>query len=222
MSKPEPPRIRVLVVDDDRLAAGGIAAILGTTDDIEVVGTRSDGTQVQSAIAELNPDIVLCDVRMPHLDGVEVVRSLSGAADAPRFIMMTAFDEDGRVLEAIAAGADAFILKDDGPQQILDSIRQVSVGAAVFSRRAADQLAAWASGSRDSSDRRDARAKLALLTDTERKYALASVTGATDAELAADFFVAESTIKSAFGGIRSKWGARNRTEIAVIATRATM
>jgi DNA-binding NarL/FixJ family response regulator len=224
VSEPLHRRIRVLVVDDDLLAAQGIAMMLGTTDDLEVVGIRSDGTQVQGAVAELHPDIVLCDVRMPRLDGVEVVRTLSGTPDAPRFIMMTAFDEDGRVLDAIAAGADAFIFKDDGPLQILDSIRQVGLGAAIFSRRAASQFADWVRGSGASDDpaRRDARAKFALLTDTERKYALASTTGATDAELASEFYVAESTIKSAFSGIRTKWDVRNRTQIAVITTLATL
>jgi DNA-binding NarL/FixJ family response regulator len=215
-----PDRIRVLVVDDDRMAAAGISAILGTTADIEVVGTCADGKEVRSAVDAHHPDVVLCDVRMPSMDGVAVVRQLHGSNPDVHFLMMTAFDEDGRVLEAIGAGADGFLLKDDDPTRIIDAVRAVAAGDAAFSPRAARQLTEWVQDSRTADLRRDAQAKLAMLTEREREYALAMVTGASDNELASRFFVSETTIKSALTSIRTKWGVRTRTDVAVVVARA--
>src|SRR5690606_29940555 len=113
----------VLVVDDDAMAAAGVSAILSTADDISVVGARSDGDQVPAAVAELRPDVVLCDVRMPRMNGVAVVRAHAETADAsrgPAFLMMTALDEDGLVLEAITAGAKGFLTKDEDPRRIIE------------------------------------------------------------------------------------------------------
>lgn len=211
--------IRVLIVDDDRMAAAGIQAILDTAGDIDVVGLCTDGSQVSDALARHRPDVVLCDVRMPRLDGVDVVRSL-GAASSARFLMMTAFDEDGRVLDAISAGAAGFLLKDEDPRRIIDAVRAVAAGESAYSPRAARQLTEWVQESGTSEARRDARAKLDLLTEREREYARALVSGASDAELAARFFVAETTIKSALASIRAKWGLRTRTELAVVVARA--
>jgi DNA-binding NarL/FixJ family response regulator len=213
-------RTRVLVVDDDQMAAAGVSAILSTTDDLHVVGVRTDGSQVADAINELRPAIVLCDVRMPVMDGVAVVRTLASQADAPRFLMMTAFDEDGLVLDAVAAGAAGFLLKDEDPHRIIDSVRDVAAGGSVFSPRAANQLTEWVRDSRNAEARRDASSKVDLLTPREREFALALVTGASDVELARQFFVAETTVKSTLSGIRTKWGVRTRTELAVIVARS--
>ena len=211
-------RITVLIVDDDTMAANGLTAVLGAAADIEVVGRCSDGDEVAGAVARLNPDVVLCDVRMPRMDGVAVARALHAAG--PAFLMMTAFDEDGRVLDAVAAGAAGFMLKDEDPRRILDAVRQVAAGDAAFSPRAARQLTTWVRDSRAAGTRRDASAKMALLTDREREFALALVDGASDAELAQRFFVAETTVKSTLAAIRTKWGVRTRTELAVVVARA--
>jgi DNA-binding NarL/FixJ family response regulator len=207
-------RIRVLVVDDDPLAAAGITAILGTAADMQLVGSRSDGDQVADAVHELHPDVVLCDVRMPRVDG------LASAHGAPRFLMMTAFDEDGRVLDAIAAGAAGFLLKDEDPQRIIEAVRAVAAGDAAYSPRAARQLTEWVQESRTAGGRRDALAKVEQLTEREREFALAIVNGASDADLAQRFFVAETTVKSTLAGIRAKWGVRTRTELAVVVARS--
>ena len=211
-------RIRVLIVDDDTMAANGLTALLEAAPDIEVVGRRSDGDEVAAAVAQLHPDLVLCDVRMPRMDGVAVVESLHAAG--PAFLMMTAFDEDGRVLDAVAAGAAGFMLKDEDPRRILDAIRQVAAGEAAFSPRAAKQLTAWVHNSQAADTRRDATAKMAMLTEREREFALALVDGASDADLAQRFFVAETTVKSTLSGIRTKWQVRTRTELAVVVARA--
>lgn len=212
---------RILVVDDDALAAAGITALLDTAEDLQVVGRCSDGEQVAQAIRSLAPDVILCDVRMPGMDGVAVVHSLPhGNPGAPRVLMMTAFDEDGRVLEAVAAGAVGFLLKDEDPRRIIDAVRHVAAGDAAFSPRAARQLTHWVQDSHNVDARRDALAKLAQLTERELDFARALVTGASDAELAAQFFVAETTVKSALSSIKAKWGIRNRTQLAVIVARS--
>ncbi|CAG7613542.1 response regulator [Leucobacter soli] len=207
---------RILVVDDDALAAAGVAAVLGTAEDLAVVGTRSDGDQVEDAIHELHPDVVLCDVRMPRVDGISVVRRLVGMPGAPRFLMMTAFDDDGVVLQAIDAGAIGFIHKDEDPHRILDAVRAAALGEAPFSPRAAVEITGWARSERTSARRLDALAKMERLTVREREFALAVMTGASDAEIAAQMFVSETTVKSALAAIRTKWDARNRTDLAVI------
>lgn len=212
------PRIRVLVVDDDPMAAAGITAVLGTSADIEVVGRSADGDEVAAAVALYRPDVVLCDVRMPRMDGVAVVQLMAGAS--PRFLMMTAFDEDGRVLDAVSAGASGFMLKDEDPQRIIDAVRQVAAGDAAFSPRAARQLSLWVRDSRGADVRRDAAAKMSQLTPRERDFALALTNGASDAELAQTFFVAETTVKSTLAAIRTKWGVRTRTELAVVVARS--
>ncbi|MFF1875889.1 response regulator, partial [Kitasatospora herbaricolor] len=162
--------------------------------------------------------IVLCDVRMPRMDGVAVVESFHGTG--PKFLMITALDEDGRVLDAVTAGAAGFLMKDEDPHRILDAVRQVAAGDAAFSPRAANQLSTWVRNSRGADARRDATAKMGQLTDREREFAIALVSGASDAELAQQFYVAETTVKSTLAGIRTKWGVRTRTELAVVVARS--
>lgn len=210
--------IRVLIVDDDTMAANGMAALLAAAADIDVVGRCADGDEVAAAVARLHPDVVLCDVRMPRIDGLAVVQAFHGTG--PVFLMMTAFDEDGRVLDAVAAGAAGFMMKDEDPHRILDAVRQVAAGDVAFSPRAAKQLTMWVRDTRASESRRDADEKMAMLTDREREFAVALVAGASDAELAQRFFVAETTVKSTLSGIRTKWGVRTRTELAVIVARS--
>lgn len=210
--------ISVLVVDDDTMAANGLTALLELSGDIRVVGRCSDGTEVAAAVAALRPDVVLCDVRMPRMDGVAVVEQLAGTG--PVFLMMTAFDEDGRVLDAVAAGAAGFMLKDEDPRRIIDAVREVAAGDSAFSPRAAKQLTTWVRDSHASDARRDATEKMRILTDREREYAIGVTNGASDAELAQRFFVAETTVKSALAGIRAKWGVRTRTELAVVVARS--
>ena len=211
---------RILIVDDDRMAAAGVSMVVSSADDLHVVGTRGDGDEVADAIRELRPDVVLCDVRMPRIDGVAVVRRLAAQPGAPRFLMMTAFDEDGLVLQAIEAGAAGFLLKDEDPRRIIEAVRAVAAGDSAYSPRAARQLTEWVQDSSSLSSRRAALAKVELLTEREREFAFAVADGATDAEIAARFFVAETTVKSTLGAVRTKWGARNRVEIAVTAARS--
>lgn len=211
-----PHPIRVLVVDDDPMVVTGISTILSTSAELVVVGRCSDGDEVPAAVASLRPDVVLCDVNMKRVNGIQVAAMLSAMPDGPRALMMTALDDDGLALDAITAGATGFLLKEEDPQRFIEAVQQVARGEVTFSQRAARQLTDWVRDSQTAAVRRAAREKLAMLTDREREIAVALMSGASDAELAATFFVAETTVKSALTSIKTKWGIRNRTQLAVI------
>lgn len=210
--------LRVLIVEDDPMAAAGLQALLGMDADIEVVGRCADGTEVAAALRETRPDVVLCDVRMPRMDGLAVVAAHRGGDAA--FLMMTAFDDEGVVLRAVEAGAAGFLLKDDEPRRILAAVRSVAAGEVEFSPRAAKQLAVWVRDDPRVEARREAERRLALLTDRERQLAVAVVDGASDTELAERFFIGVTTVKSILADVRTKWGIATRTEIAVTVVRA--
>jgi Response regulator containing a CheY-like receiver domain and an HTH DNA-binding domain len=212
--------IRVLVVDDDPMVATGLTTILGSEPDLNVVGRCSDGDQVRDAVASLNPDVVLCDVKMARTNGIAVAEQLSALPDGPNVLMMTALDDDGLVLEAIRAGATGFLLKEEDPQRFIEAVRQVADGEVTYSQRAARQLTDWVHDSGTAEVRRAAIQKLAMLTDREKDFAVALMSGASDAELAAKFYVAETTVKSALSSIKTKWGIRNRTQLAVVVAQA--
>lgn len=207
--------IRVLVVDDDPMVVTGITTILSSDPGLDVVGRCSDGDQVGDAVAALNPDVVLCDVKMARMNGIAVAAMLSALPGGPKVLMMTALDEDGLVLDAVTAGATGFLLKEEDPQRFIEAVRQVADGEVTYSQRAARQLTDWVRDSQTADVRRAAMLKIAMLTDREKDFAVALMTGASDAELAAKFYVAETTVKSALSSIKTKWGIRNRTQLAV-------
>lgn len=210
--------IRVLIVDDDAMAASGMEAQLASAADIAVVGRCSDGDQVAGVLGALHPDVVLCDMRMPRMSGPEVVAALRDAG--PRFLMMTAFDDDGAVFAAIEAGADGFLLKGEDPHRFIDAVRSVARGDGEFSPRVAKQIAMWVRDDPQLGARRDAQANVSRLTAREFEFAKAAMRGASDGEISAQFFVAETTVKSTLRAVRDKWGVRTRTDVAVIMTRA--
>jgi len=212
--------LRVLIVDDDALVRAGVAGILRSQPDIDVVGEHPDGAGLADAIHTTRPDVVLIDVRMPGVDGVDAVRA-SRTPDGPTFLLMTAFDEEGRVVEALEAGAAGFILKDEDPREIIRAVRTVAAGDSPLSPRSARQVAKWIAGSTTAESRRHAASQLDLLTDRERQIALALVDGPSDADLAVKFHLSESSIKTHLAAIKTKWGARNRTQIAVTAALAS-
>jgi DNA-binding NarL/FixJ family response regulator len=210
-----PPRIRVLLVDDDALVRAGLTMMLDGAHGIEVVGEAADGGEVPAAVAAHAPDVVLMDLRMPRTDGITATRRLRARPRAPEVIVLTTFDADEHVLGGLRAGASGFLLKDSPPVQIVEAIRRVAAGDPILSpaitRRLMDRAAA------ESGARAQALAALADLTPREREVVLGVARGETNAEIAARLFMSVATAKAHITHILTKLDATNRTQIALLA-----
>jgi DNA-binding NarL/FixJ family response regulator len=207
--------VRVLVVDDDALVRSGLAMILGGAPDIEVVGQAVDGHDGVLAAREHRPDVVLMDIRMPRMDGLEATEQLGSWERPPKVIVLTTFDADDYVVRALGAGASGFLLKDTPPASIIEAIRRVADGDPMLSpsvtARLIDRLTAGATSDRA----RPARARLARLTDRERDVALAVGGGLTNAEIAARLHLSVPTVKAHIGRLFAKLEVDNRVQIAI-------
>jgi DNA-binding NarL/FixJ family response regulator len=207
--------IRVLVVDDDPLVRSALALMLGGQPDIVVVGEAENGRDGVAKAAELRADVVLMDIRMPVLDGLEATKRLHSAPNPPRVIVLTTFDADDYVVGALAAGADGFVLKDTPPADIVAAIRKVADGEPMLSPSATATLIRRvrtdASGDRAAA----AEAKLALLTEREREVATAVGRGLSNAEIARELFLSVPTVKAHVSKLFEKLHATNRVQIAM-------
>jgi DNA-binding NarL/FixJ family response regulator len=209
---------RVMVVDDQQMFRMGLRAILQAQDDVEVVGEASDGAEAVVEALRLRPDVVLMDVRMPELDGVEATRQIFAPARAAsrsrpiRVIVLTTFDLDDRAAAAIRYGASGFLLKDATPAMLRDAIRTVHAGNAVL---APDDLSTLLDGRFRA--RRPSPAGLEDLTAREREVLAAVAAGLNNAEIARRTFVSESTVKTHVGAILRKLGLRDRVQVVVLA-----
>lgn len=206
--------IQVLLVDDQALVRAGFAMLVGSQPDLTVVGEAGDGLAAIAAVGALHPDVVLMDVRMPRMDGVEATREVVTMSPATKVIVLTTFDLDEYAFSALQAGASGFLLKDAPPEDLLDAIRVVHSGDAVVApsttRRLIERYVVPASAlTRPSSA--DA------LTDREREVWLAIARGLTNAEIAAELFVSEATVKTHVGHILAKTGMRDRVALVVLA-----
>jgi DNA-binding NarL/FixJ family response regulator len=218
MTAPAASPIRVLLVDDQPLLRTGFRMILETEPDIAVVGESGDGEAAVAAARALQPDVVLMDVRMPRMDGVQATRLITGAArdNAPRVLVLTTFDLDEYVVEALRAGASGFLLKDVPAEDLVDAIRVVATGEAVVApsvmRRLLDQFA-----SRLPAANAPIPASLAILTERERQVLKLVARGLSNAEIAAELVVSETTVKTHVGNLLTKLGVRDRVQAAVYA-----
>jgi DNA-binding NarL/FixJ family response regulator len=208
--------VRVLLVDDQALVRAGFRMVIDSQPDLTVVGEAGDGLKAVERARELGPDLVLMDVRMPVLDGIEATRRVLAAPVAPKVVMLTTYDLDEHALAAIRAGASGFLLKDATPEELLAAVRTVHAGDAVIApsttRRLLDQLA-------PPLDPVAARL-VATLTGREREVLVAMARGLTNAEIAERLVVAAGTVKTHVGNILAKLWARDRVQAVVIAYEA--
>jgi DNA-binding NarL/FixJ family response regulator len=207
---------RVLIVDDDELVRVGLRAIIDAEDDLTVVGEAADGADVVPAAARLRPDVVLMDVRMPALDGIQATRLLlSRLADPPRVLVVTTFENDEYVYEALRAGASGFLLKRARPVQIVDAVRVVARGDSLLFPAAVRRLAAAYGPSVDAGGDRSGR-----LTEREGEVLTLMAAGLSNAEIAARLHLGVETVKTHVGGVLAKLGVKNRTQAVVAAYRS--
>jgi DNA-binding NarL/FixJ family response regulator len=211
--------VRVLLCDDQALVRGGFRLILEAREDIEVVGEAEDGVQALELTWRLLPDVVLMDVRMPRIDGVEATRRLVRAGAEARIVILTTFDLDEYVFEALRAGASGFLVKDVQPAQLVEAVRVVARGEALLApavtRRLLDRFAQALPGPPE-----PLPPQLRELTDREREVLALLADGLSNAELAQRLVVSETTIKTHVSSILRKLGLRDRVQAVVLAYQA--
>jgi DNA-binding NarL/FixJ family response regulator len=208
-------KTQVLIVDDDPLVRSALSLMLGGQPDVEVIGEAADGRQGVEQAGALSPDVILMDIRMPVLDGLDATRELHAQPDPPRVIVLTTFDADEHVLGALAAGADGFLLKDTPPTQILEAIRKVAAGDPMLSpsvtRTLIDRVRSDAGDDRSA----DARKRLSVLTERELDVARAVGRGLSNAEIAKDLYLSVPTVKAHVSRLFEKLLVTNRVQIAI-------
>jgi len=207
--------IRVLLVDDDALVRSALSLMLGGQPDLAVVGEAGDGRQGVAAVRDLRPDVVLMDIRMPVLNGLEATKILHADPEPPRVIVLTTFDADEYVVDAIASGADGFLLKDTPPAQIVEAIRKVAEGEPMLSPSAAATLVRQVRERSDDGRAASAAARLATLTEREREVAVAVGRGLSNAEIAAALYLSVPTVKAHVSRLFGKLEVTNRVQIAI-------
>ena len=215
MSEP----IRVLVADDQALVRSGFVALLDAQDDIEVLGEAADGAEAVALAADLVPHVVLMDIRMPGVDGLEATRRIAGhpALADVKVVILTTFDLDEYVFAAIRAGASGFLVKHTEPEELLRAVRQVVAGGALMSpgvtRRLIDEFAARAREPHSTLD-------ISQLTDREREVVALVGEGLTNDEIGARLFMSSATAKTHVSRAMIKLGARDRAQLVVFAYEA--
>ncbi|MSS44898.1 response regulator transcription factor [Cutibacterium sp. WCA-380-WT-3A] len=208
--------VRVLTIDDDPLVRAGLRLILGGSPSVHVVAEGSDGDEAVDLVNEHQPDVVLMDIRMPRVDGLEATQRLLALPEPPKIIVLTTFDSDDLVLRALAMGADGFLLKDTAPRKMIEAILQVAAGEQALSPSVVSQVISLATRSSTSSRQRSARRLLEQLTQRERTVALAVGRGMTNAQIAEQEYLSVATVKAQITRILGKLGVTNRVQVALI------
>jgi DNA-binding NarL/FixJ family response regulator len=212
------PVVRVVVADDQRLVRTGFRVLLGDADGIEVVGEAADGVEAVELAADLHPDVVLMDIRMPRLDGISATRSIAGRTPS-RVLVLTTFDSDEYVFEALTAGASGFLLKDVPAEHLVAAIRSVARGDALIdpsvTRRLISRFTRALQPTPDVTSGIPAR--LGVLTARELEVLRLMAAGLTNAEIAARLVVEETTVKTHVGRVLAKLDLRDRVQAVVLA-----
>ncbi|MEV7794950.1 response regulator transcription factor [Streptomyces sp. NPDC087512] len=208
--------IRVLIADDQQMVRQGFTVLLNTQPDIEVVGQAVDGLDAVAKVGELAPDVVLMDIRMPELGGIEATRRITEATPQIRVLVLTTFDLDEYVYEALRAGASGFLLKDASADQLAEAVRVVAAGDALLAPGITRRLITEFSRLSDR-PRAPLKERVGDLTERETEVLALIAQGLSNAEIAQRLVVAEQTVKTHVGRILVKLGLRDRTQAAVFA-----
>ncbi|GAA2319213.1 response regulator transcription factor [Streptomyces hawaiiensis] len=211
----------VLIADDQPLQRFGSRMLLESQDDMTVVGEATNGSEAVRMAAELHPDVVLMDIRMPGLDGIEATRRITAAGDRTRILIVTTFDLDEYAYAGLRAGASGFLVKDAQPEELLAGIRAVATGDAVvapsLTRRLLDAYVHHLPADLDTQAGTQEDARLASLTDREREILTVIGQGWTNTEIATRLHLAESTVKTHVGRILAKTDSRDRIQAVILA-----
>ena len=208
--------IRVVIVDDDALVRAGLAMILRGDPTINIIGEAGDGEAGLGLIARMSPDVVLMDIRMPRLDGLEATARLMREQAPPKVIVLTTFDADDYVVRALRDGASGFLLKDTPPAHIVDAVHKVAAGDHMLSPSVTAQLIAkLGQGEQDLSRQTAAQGLLETLTTREREVAMAVGEGKANAEIAQELYMSVATVKAHVSRIMVKLDVQNRVNIAI-------
>ncbi len=210
-----PSPIRVLVVDDQELVRSGFCVILEAADGITVVGEAANGESAISAVTAYRPDVVLMDIRMPGMDGLAAARRITGFSPAPKVVILTTFDLDDYVFEALRSGASGFLLKDSPRHDLIAAVRAAAAGDALLAPSVTRRLIeAFA---RRPAEAAPSPSQLASLTVRERDVLLLLARGRSNAEIAAALFVSEATVKTHVGNLLAKLRLRDRVQAVILA-----
>ena len=213
-----PRDIRVLIADDEALIRAGFTVLVNSAPGITVVGEASDGVQAVRQARALRPDVVLMDIRMPVMGGLEATRVIldDGAQDPPRILVVTTFDEDEHVFAALRGGASGFVLKDTPPEKLLDAIRVVAEGEALLAPAVTRRLiAAFARQPHPAAH--PEQGALALLTERELDVLKQVAAGKSNPEVAAALYLSVATVKTHISRLLDKLGCRDRAQLVVVA-----
>jgi len=202
--------VRIVIVDDDPLVRMGLKAIVGSESGWDVVAEASDGREALAVVNEHRPDLVLMDIRMPHMDGLEATREITAGPSGAKVIVLTTFEVDEYVFEAMRAGASGFVLKRVPPAELIEAVRVVAAGESMLfpssTRRVIERFAATGSA-----------ADMPDLTEREGDVLRLLARGLSNGEIAADLFVSVETVKSHVASILMKLGVRDRTQAVIVA-----
>jgi DNA-binding NarL/FixJ family response regulator len=207
---------RVLIADDQQMVRQGFTVLLNTQPDIEVIGQAVDGLDAVAKVGDLAPEVVLMDIRMPELDGIEATRRIKAATPAVKVLVLTTFDIDEHVYDALRAGASGFLLKDASADQLAEAVRVVAAGDALLAPGITRRLIAEFTRL-DGTPRAPLKERVGDLTERETEVLALIAQGLSNAEIAERLVVAEQTVKTHVGRILVKLGLRDRTQAAVFA-----